>query len=93
LSLRKIVLLNSTCREYDLAFLKKLISTRESSIVQYDGSIDIDMAENLGVFLTKPNFIWQGIEYNDLGEWTVACTLCDQFDIPYGKLHRSENFR
>ena len=93
LSLTKIVLLNSRFREYDLAFLKKLISTKESLIVQYNGSIDIDMAENLGVFLSKPNFIWEGIEYNDLGEWTVACALCDQFDIPHGKLHRSENFR
>ena len=49
LSLEKIVLLNSMFREHDLAFLKKLSSTRESLIVQCDGSIHIDRAvESLG---------------------------------------------
>ena len=68
-------------------FLKAVISARDSLVVQYDGTIDIKMAESLGVFLTKPNFVWTQIDYNNLKEKTVALGLCEKFGIPTEKLH------
>ena len=92
LSLKKIVLFEVGRTVGDWAFVKKLISTRESLIVQYDELINIKKATYMGVFLTKPNFIWKQIKYKNKREWRAAFALCDKFDIPLGKLHRNEYY-
>ena len=85
LSLKKLVLPNFVYEMDDWAFLKKCIA-RESLIVRYDQLIDIGEAEYLGIFLTKPNFIWKGIAYQNETELTAASALCEKYSIPYGRL-------
>jgi len=92
LGLKKIVLFDlyeaaRTVGDWDV--FKKLISLKESLIVEYDHLISVEMAEYLGDFLTRPNFIWKGIDYENEGELRAASEVCQKFGISYGKLHRN----
>ena len=82
-SLKKLVLPDLICLE-DWACLKKLISLRESLVVQYIGLLDVEMAEYLGELLTEPNFIWGRIQYW-IYEELRAAALCEDYDIPFEK--------
>jgi len=75
-----------------LAWAESVDFYKESLIIQYDRFINIEMAEYLGVFLTKPNFIWKQIVYLNQGEQTAALALCEEFGIPLEKLHKSPNY-
>ena len=89
--LKKLVLRNSLFSLNDCEFLKNCISLRESLVVEHDQLINIWMADYLGDFLTKPNFIWKGIGWRDQEEQTAASALCEKLGIPGGKLYKSEN--
>jgi len=91
LSLKKIVFFQLVSTLGVWAFFRKLISIRESLVVQYDELMNIQLAEYLGDRLTRPNFIWRGIEYeNREEEWRVTA-LCRKFGIPCEKFFRKEN--
>lgn len=72
---------------HNWAFWKNFIATRESLIVQLDQLISIEMAENLADVLTKPNFIWKGIECRNGKDLEKASELCEKFGFPVGKLY------
>ena len=91
LSLKKLVLPDSLPRMDNLAFLKESIAANESLIVQHDKLINIEVAEYLGAFLTKPNFIWRGIECWNEEQLEAASALCRKFGIPYEKLYKKDN--
>ena len=91
LSLKKLALRNSLRGMESWIFLKKCISARESLLVQYDQLMGIEWANYLGVFLTKPNFSWKGIEWRDQVELTAASALCEKFAIPYAKLYEGDH--
>jgi len=89
LSLKKNALWDFARTVKDWNFLIKLISTRKSSTVEYDFLINFKIADYLGDFLTRPNFIWKGIKYNNQDELSVTA-LCLAFDISWKKLYRLE---
>jgi len=88
MSLKKLVFLDLI----DWDFLIKCISIRESLIFQFDQLLNVEMAKYLGVFLTKPNFLWKQIECKNQIKWNAGSALCQQFGIPKSKLCRHENF-
>jgi len=92
LSLKKLFLKKPLDSMNKVAFLKKCISLRESLIVEHDQLISVRIANYLGDFLTKPNFIWKGIECRDQEELTAASALCEKLGIPSGKLYKCEYF-
>ena len=93
LSLKKLIVLPNSLVQFNGSLLKKCISTRESLIVQYDTLMAVWEASCMGVFLTKPNFIWKGIMCETGPALRDASALCEKFGIPPGKLYRYENYK